>query len=155
RPDALGRLAHYEVQEIIGYGGMGVVLKAFDERLERTVAVKVLAAPLAAEPAAREGFLREARAVAAIRDEHVIDIHAVDEDNGVPYLVMGYVAGGSLQARLDRSGPPALEETVRIGKEVALGLAAAHAQGLVHRDVKPANILMEGDTGKVRLTDFG
>jgi WD40 repeat protein/serine/threonine protein kinase len=155
RPNGLGRLAHYEVQEVIGHGGMGVVLKAFDERLQRTVAIKVLAAHLAAESAARGCFLREARAVAAVRDEHVIAIHAVEEINGLPYLVMDYVAGGSLQERLDRHGPPGLEETLRIGKEVALGLAAAHARGLVHRDVKPANILLEDDTGKVRLTDFG
>lgn len=155
RHGCLGRLAHYEVQEVIGRGGMGVVLKAFDERLQRTVAVKVLAAHLAAEPAARQRFVREAQAVAAIRDEHVIDIHAVEDLNRLPYLVMDYVAGGSLQERLDRDGPPGLEETIRIGREVALGLAAAHARGLVHRDVKPANILVEEGTGKVRLTDFG
>jgi WD40 repeat protein len=132
-----------------------VVLKAFDEKLHRVVAIKVMAPQLATSATARRRFVREARAAAAVRDEHVVGIHAVDEANGLPYLVMEYVAGVSLQQRLDRSGPLQLHEVLRIGMQAACGLAAAHAQGLVHRDIKPANILLENGVERVKLTDFG
>src|SRR5262249_55604204 len=108
RPDLRGRLGHYAVEEVIGRGGMGIVLRAFDEKLHRVVALKVMAAQLAINATARKRFVREAQAAAAIRNEHVIDIHAVDEVNGLPYLAMEYVAGMSLQERLDRDGPAAL-----------------------------------------------
>jgi hypothetical protein len=152
---SIGRLGHYEVQEVIGRGGMGVVLRAFDERLHRVVAIKVMAAELATSAAARRRFTREARAAAAITHDHVVTIHAVEEGPGLPYLVMQYVAGVSLQDRLDRTGPLPLAEVLRIGMQVVGGLAAAHAQGLVHRDVKPANILLENGVERVKLTDFG
>jgi serine/threonine protein kinase len=148
----LGRLGAYEVVEIIGRGGFGVVFKAFDSSLNRFVAVKVLAPHLAA---ARKRFAREARAAAAVRDEHVVAIHSVDEANGLPYLVMEYISGTSLQHRLDCNGPLALEEILRIGRQTAAGLAAAHAQGLIHRDIKPANILLENNVERVKITDFG
>jgi WD40 repeat protein len=119
------------------------------------VAIKLLAPHLATHPTARLRFVREARAAAAVRHEHVIDIHAVAEANGLPYLVMECVVGISLQQRLDRTGPLPLEEVLRIGMQTAAGLAAAHAQGLVHRDVKPANILLENGVARVKLTDFG
>jgi WD40 repeat protein/tRNA A-37 threonylcarbamoyl transferase component Bud32 len=151
----LGCLGHYEVNEVIGRGGMGVVLKAFDEKLHRVVAIKVLAPQLAASATARQRFTREARAAAAVRNEHVIDIHAVEEANGLPYLVMEYVAGPSLQERLDQSGPLELKEILRLGIQIAAGLAAAHALGLVHRDIKPSNILLENGVERVKLTDFG
>lgn len=153
--DSLGRLAHYTVQEVIGRGGMGVVLKAFDERLRRTVAIKVLAPHLAADSGARDRFVCEAQAVARVRDEHVVEVHAVEEVNGLPCMIMEHIAGCCLQERLNRAGPSDLKETVRIGCAVARGLAAAHAKGLVHRDVKPANILIEDSTGRIKLTDFG
>jgi anti-sigma factor RsiW len=155
QPGELGRLGHYAVREVLGRGGMGVVLKAFDEALQRVVAIKVMAPQLATSAAARQRFAREARAAAAVRDEHVIDIHAVEEANGLPYLVMEYVAGVSLQERLDRTGPLEPKEVLRIGAQVAAGLAAAHAHGLVHRDVKPANILLENGVERVKITDFG
>jgi WD40 repeat protein len=104
---------------------------------------------------ARKRFIREAQAAAAVRNEHVIDIHAVEEANERPYLVMEYVSGISLQERLDRSGPLQLKEILRIGIQTAAGLAAAHAHGLIHRDVKPANILLENGVERVKLTDFG
>jgi WD40 repeat protein len=155
KPGSLGRLGHYEIAGVIGRGGMGVVLKALDPRLQRVVAVKVMAPQLAASAAARQRFVREAQAVAAVRDEHVVAIHGVDEANGVPYLVMEYVSGISLQERLDRSGPLQLKEVLRIGLQAAAGLAAAHAQGLVHRDIKPANVLLENGVERVKITDFG
>jgi serine/threonine protein kinase len=155
RPGGLGRLGHYEILEVVGRGGMGVVLKAFDEALQRVVAIKVMAPQLAATASARKRFTREAQAAAAVRDEHVVDIHAVEEVDGLPYLVMEYIDGVSLQERLDRDGPLELKEVLRIGMQTAAGLAAAHAQGLIHRDVKPANILLENGVQRVKITDFG
>ncbi len=154
-PAMLGRLGPYEVVELIGRGGMGVVLKGFDRELNRYVAIKILAPHLATSAAARQRFAREARAAAAVVHEHVVAIHAVAIAGRLPYLVMPFVAGQSLQERLNRSGPLELKETLRIGIQVAEGLAAAHAQGLVHRDVKPANILLENTVKRVKITDFG
>jgi serine/threonine-protein kinase len=154
-PDSLGRLGTYEIKGVLGQGGMGMVLKAFDPALNRNVAIKVLSAALATSGAARRRFLREARAAAAVVHEHVVGVFAVVESAGLPFLVMEYVPGRSLQDRLDKSGPLALPEILRIGTQTASGLAAAHAQGLVHRDVKPANILLENGVERVRLTDFG
>jgi WD40 repeat protein/serine/threonine protein kinase len=134
---------------------MGIVLRAFDEKLRRIVAVKVLAPHLATSAAARQRFGREARATAAVAHNHVIDIHAVEDAGPAPYLVMQFIDGPTLQQKLDRSGPLPLKEVLRIGQQVAAGLAAAHAQGLVHRDVKPANILLENGVERVKLTDFG
>jgi uncharacterized protein (TIGR03067 family) len=154
-PAMLGRLAGYEVSGVIGAGGMGVVLKAIDEPLDRTVAIKVLAPHLAASGAARKRFAREAKAAAAVLHPNVIAIHGVSNDDALPYLVMPYVRGASLQKRLDNEGPLPLPEILRIGAQIAAGLAAAHAQGLVHRDIKPANILLEEGVERVAITDFG
>lgn len=154
-PRMLGRLGHYEVAGVIGFGGMGVVLKGFDAPLDRYVAIKVLSPHLASSGAARKRFAREAKAAAAVMHENVIAIHNVAEAHGLPYLVMPYVSGPSLQRRLEDAGPLETVETLRIGLQVASGLAAAHAQGLVHRDVKPANILLENGVERVLLTDFG
>jgi hypothetical protein len=155
RPGELGTLGPYRILAVVGRGGMGVVLKALDERLGRVVAVKVLAPQLAASTAARRRFDREARAAAAVAHEHVVAIHNVGEAAGLPYLVMQYIAGVSLQQRLDRTGRLGLAEILRIGMQTAAGLEAAHARGLVHRDVKPANILLENGVERVKLTDFG
>ncbi|MGH7168840.1 MAG: protein kinase domain-containing protein [Gemmataceae bacterium] len=154
-PGSLGRLDHYEILEVVGHGGMGVVLRARDSKLQRVVAIKVLAAPLAVSGTARQRFVREARAAAAVRDEHVIDIHAVRDDGPVPYLVMEFIDGCTLEALIRRGGPLEVKEVLRIGIQVASGLAAAHKQGLIHRDVKPANILLENGVQRVKLTDFG
>lgn len=151
----IGRLGTYEVVGVIGWGGMGVVLKAFDAALNRYVAIKVLAPHLGSSGAARKRFSREAQAAAAVVHDNVIEIHGVADVDGLPYLVMPYVRGPSLQRRLDCEGPLALVETLRIGIQAASGLAAAHAQGLVHRDVKPANILLADGVERVKLTDFG
>jgi hypothetical protein len=155
RPGSLGQLDHYEVLRVIGQGGMGIVLRAFDEKLRRVVAIKMLAPPLATSGPARQRFVREARAAAAVTHENVIDIHAVEDAGPVPYLVMQCVDGTTLQDKLDRTGPLDLTEILRIGLQTADGLAAAHRQGLVHRDIKPANILLENGVERVKITDFG
>ena len=154
-PSRLGRLGPYEIEEVIGHGGMGIVLKGYEPLLGRHVAVKVLAPHLATSGAARQRFDREARAAAAVVHEHVVAIHAVDSADGLPYLVMPFVPGTSLDRRIKDTGPMEVPEILRIGMQISAGLAAAHAQGLVHRDVKPANILLENDVDRVMLTDFG
>jgi WD40 repeat protein len=154
-PGSLGRLGHYEAMDVVGKGGMGVVLRAFDEKLHRVVAIKVLAAHLSNSATARQRFVREARAAAAVSHENVIAIHAVEDDGPVPFIVMQFVSGQTLQQKLDRTGPPPLREVLRIGLQIAEGLAAAHKQGLIHRDIKPANILLENGIERVRITDFG
>lgn len=153
-PGSLGRLQHYEVREVLGRGGCGVVLKAFDERLHRIVAIKVMAPALAATSPARKRFLREARATAAIRHENVVNIYAVEEDP-LPFLVMEYVDGPTLQRKLDESGPLDPREILSTGLQIARGLEAAHQKDLIHRDIKPANILIERGSGRVKITDFG
>jgi hypothetical protein len=155
KPDSLGRLGHYEVLEVIGRGGMGIVLRAFDEKLHRVVAIKVMAPELAATSPPRKRFLREARSAAAVRHEHVVDIHAVEEQP-IPYLVMEYVCGETLQQKHERVGPFEVPEVLRLGQQIARGLAAAHERGLIHRDIKPSNILLEkGAEERVKITDFG
>lgn len=154
-PQRLGRIGTYEISGVIGSGGMGVVLKGFDPALNRYVAIKVLSPHMAVGGAARRRFAREAQAAAAIVHENVIAIHGVAELNGLPYLVMPYERGQSLQKRIEEGGPLSIREILRIGLQAAAGLSAAHAQGLVHRDVKPANILLADGVERVTLTDFG
>lgn len=153
--EAIGQLGHYEILEIIGAGGMGIVLKAWDPSLRRIVAIKVLASHLANSSSARRRFVREARAAAAVTHDHVVAIHAVDAENEPPFLVMHFVEGRTLQARIDQDGPLELREVLRIGEQTARGLAAAHEQGIIHRDIKPSNILLENGVERVRITDFG
>jgi eukaryotic-like serine/threonine-protein kinase len=154
KPGSLGRLAHYDVLEVLGNGGFGIVVKAFDEKLHRLVAIKLMSPLLAATSAPRKRFVREARSAAAVRHENVIAIYAV-EDQPIPYLVMEYIAGRTLQQKVDATGPLELLDVVRIGRQTAAGLAAAHAMGLIHRDIKPGNILLEDGVEHVKITDFG
>jgi WD40 repeat protein/tRNA A-37 threonylcarbamoyl transferase component Bud32 len=154
-PEALGRLDHYEVLKVVGRGGTGVVLKARDTKLQRIVAIKALAPRLAASGGARQRFVREAQAAAAVRDDHVVAIYAVSDDGPVPYLVMEFISGTTLAERLQQAGALGLCEVLRLGMQIAKGLAAAHAQGLVHRDIKPANVLLENSVQRVKITDFG
>lgn len=154
-PRMMGRIAGYEIAGVLGRGGMGVVFKGLDPSLNRYVAIKTLAPHLTASGTARKRFIREAQAAAAIINENVIAIHAIAEWQSVPYLVMPLVKGISLQKRIDEHGPLQLRELLRIGMQIASGLAAAHAQGQIHRDVKPANILMADGVDRVVLTDFG
>ena len=154
-PQMLGRIGGYEISGVVGAGGMGVVLKAHDRSLDRIVAIKVMAPHLAASGSARQRFSREAKAAAAVLHPNVIAIHGVFNDGPLPYLVMPYVRGASLQRRLDEQGPLPLADVLRIGNQIAAGLAAAHGQGLVHRDIKPANILLDDGVERVAITDFG
>lgn len=154
-PRMLGRIGPYEVTGIIGRGGMGVVFKAFDAALNRFVAIKMLLPHLASSGSARKRFSREGQAAAAVIDDHVLPIYGVDQWQGVPYIVTQYSSGTSLQKRLHEQGPLELKEILRISLQVARGLAAAHAQGLVHRDVKPSNILLDRTVERALLTDFG
>lgn len=153
----LGRLAHFDVMRVLGRGGMGLVLEAFDSRLRRSVALKVLDPSLANDEAARQRFCREARAAASITHENVVAVHQVEKSggDGLPYLVMQLITGESLEQRLARDKTLPVREVVRIGMQAAQGLAAAHALGMVHRDVKPGNILLELSNDRVKLTDFG
>ena len=154
-PDMLGRIGPYEVLGVVGSGGMGVVLKAIDKSLDRTVAIKVLAPHLAISGSAKKRFAREAKAAAAVLHPNVIAVHSVCADHLPPYLVMPFIRGSSLQKRLDDQGPFRVVEILRIGVQIAAGLAASHEQGLVHRDIKPANVLLEDGVERVTITDFG
>ena len=151
-PPAIGP---YDILEKVGSGGMGTVYRAFDPKLQRVVALKLLSADLAANAVARRRFEREARMVAAIAHPHVVVIHAVDEAHRPPYLVMEFVRGRSLAEKLSAEGALPLAVVLRIAAQTAEGLAAAHRQGVIHRDVKPANILLENGVERVKLTDFG
>lgn len=154
-PELLGKLADYDIESVIGQGGFGVVLRAFDRELNRPVAIKVLAPHLATVGAARRRFIREAQAAAAVVHPNVVPIHAVQAEAEYPFLVMTYVPGGSLQQCVRRQGPLEPKSIVRIAQQVAAGLAAAHRHGLVHRDIKPGNILLENGLNRALITDFG
>ncbi|MFO0902273.1 MAG: protein kinase [Pirellulales bacterium] len=151
----LGRLGHYDVLRCIGQGEFGVVFQAFDDKLHREVAIKVLKPELAASSIARDRFLREARSAALINHEHVVQVYSV-EDSPTPYLVMEYVVGETLELRLRREGALPWKTAAALGAQIARGLAAAHARGLIHRDIKPGNILLREDRADfVKITDFG
>jgi hypothetical protein len=155
RGDELGRLGEFRVLDEIGRGGMGIVFRAEDNRLDRVVALKVMRPRFSADARSRQRFLREARAMAALKSDHVVTVYEVGIANDVPFLAMEFLEGESLDASRRRLGRLPLSQVVRIGKEAALGLAAAHARGLVHRDVKPSNLWLEAPTGRVKLLDFG
>ncbi|MEO0963801.1 MAG: serine/threonine-protein kinase [Planctomycetota bacterium] len=159
-PDDNGRstLGGYELLECIGRGGMGVVFRAQDRTADRVVALKVMLPELARDDRARDRFLREARAIATVRHPNVVALYDVSEVDGLPYLVMEYVGGGSLQDRMRDGEPMVAAEIVRIGAAVAAALTACHEHGVVHRDIKPSNVLL-GETGDgdeaIRVSDFG
>jgi len=151
--EALGET--YTIEGEIGRGGMGVVYRARDERLHRRVAIKVLPPELAFQKDIRERFAREAQTAARLSHPHIVPIHDVGEGVGLVYFVMGYVEGESLAARIKRRGRLPAEEARRIMKETADALSAAHSLSIIHRDIKPDNILLEGTRGRVMVTDFG
>ncbi|MFI5208120.1 MAG: protein kinase [Gemmatimonadales bacterium] len=151
--DALGTA--YTIEGEIGRGGMGVVYRARDERLKRPVAIKVLPPDLAYRADIRQRFLREAETAARLSHPNIVPIHTVGDKDDLCYFVMGLVDGESLALRLKRRGRLSIEEARRVMRESADALSAAHAQGVIHRDVKPDNILLEGTRGRVMVTDFG
>lgn len=149
------KLGKYVIQERIGRGGMGVVWKAFDPDLRRTIAIKVLGPHLAHSEKARLRFQREARAAAAINHPNTLTIHSVEEQNGVLFIVMEYVSGNSLREYIASKGKLEPLEVVRLGHQIAQGLAAAHAQGVIHRDIKPGNVMLHEGATLAQLSDFG
>lgn len=154
----LGRLGPYRVLKVLGVGGMGVVFLADDPNLGRQLALKAMKPALAASDSARQRFVREARATAALKHDHVIRIYQVGEDRGVPFLAMEFLEGEALEDRVRREGRLPLADVVRIGREIAEGLHAAHEHGLIHRDIKPANVWLEASGGpvpRVKILDFG
>jgi eukaryotic-like serine/threonine-protein kinase len=146
---------HYSLERELGRGGMGVVYLARDVALDRSVAIKLLPPILAAQPSFRERFAREARTAARLSHPHVVPIHAVAEREGFVYFVMSYVPGRTLGQRVREDGPLRPADAARILREVAWALGYAHAQGVVHRDVKPDNILLDEPSGRAMVTDFG
>ena len=145
----------YRILGLIGSGAMGRVYLAHDDRLDRRVAIKVMNRDRARDPDARRRFLREGRAAAAVEHPHLLTIHAVGEHEGLPYIVMQLLEGQTLGAHRAARGSLPVAEVLRIGREIAEGLAAAHARGLVHRDIKPDNVFLEGPLESVRIIDFG
>jgi serine/threonine-protein kinase len=150
-----GRIGNYQILKVLGSGGMGFVLLAQDVDLERSVALKVMRPEIAKDATARQRFLREARAAAALKHDYVVTIYHVGQDKDVPFLAMEFLEGESLESRLEREGKLPSADVLRIGREIAAGLAAAHARHLIHRDIKPANIWLEAGTGRVKILDFG
>ncbi|HVX87904.1 MAG TPA: serine/threonine-protein kinase [Gemmatimonadales bacterium] len=146
---------HYSLERELGRGGMGVVYLARDVALDRAVAIKLLPPILAAQPTFRERFLREARTAARLAHPNIVPIHTVQERDGFVYFVMAYVAGRTLGQRVREQGPLRPDEAARILREVAWALGYAHAQGVVHRDVKPDNILLDEPAGRAMVSDFG
>jgi serine/threonine protein kinase len=165
-PDEIGRLGAYRVLRVLGTGGMGIVFEAEDPHLKRTIALKTLKPSLAASPSARRRFLREAQSAASLNHDHIVSIYQVGEECGVPFLAMPVLEGESLEQRLQRQAPLPINEVLRIGRQIAEGLAAAHACGLIHRDIKPANVWLESRLpatahslataeSRVKIVDFG
>jgi tRNA A-37 threonylcarbamoyl transferase component Bud32 len=151
----LGKLGRYRVLKKLGAGGMGAVYLGTDTVLARRVALKLMLPHVAADPEAKERFTREARTAATVRSDHVVTIFDVGEDRGVPFIAMEYLSGYPLDRFLREHGHPSLAHVVRIGRETALGLAAAHKLGLIHRDIKPGNVWLEAPRGRVKILDFG
>lgn len=151
----LGRIADYRILDVLGAGGMGLVLRAEDSHLCRQVAIKLMKLALVEREDAKLRFRREAQAAAAIEHDNIVAIYQVGEQHGVPFIAMPLLKGESLKERLERAGKLSTDEAVTMGRQIAAGIAAAHKQKLLHRDIKPENIFLEGETGRVKILDFG
>src|SRR5918994_5544872 len=146
-------LGSYEILSAIGAGGMGEVYRARDTRRRREVAIKVLPAEPLAEEHRRRRFVQEAQVLSSLNHPHIVTIHEIESEADIDFIVMEYVRGTSLDARIPRHGLR-LNELLRVAIPVADALAAAHARGIIHRDLKPANVIV-GDDGTVKVLDFG
>eukprot|EP00913_Durusdinium_trenchii_P028382 g26610.t1 len=153
--DEIGRLGDYRVLDVLGVGGMGVVFRAEDTKLKRIVALKAMKPAIAASKSAKDRFVREAQSTASIEHDNIVQIYQVGEDRGIPFIAMRFLRGESLLARLKREEQLPQPELLRIGREVAAGLAAAHKRELIHRDIKPDNIWLEEETDRAKILDFG
>jgi serine/threonine protein kinase/tetratricopeptide (TPR) repeat protein len=151
----LGRMAHYRVLKVLGEGGMGMVLLAEDTLLLRQVALKVIKPEYKDDESSHQRFLREARSMAKLKSEHVVMVHEVGQQNGMPFIAMELLEGIPLSDLLDDQSRPPIREILRIAREIATALAAAHAHGVIHRDIKPENIWLEKPNGRIKLLDFG
>jgi serine/threonine protein kinase len=155
RDDEIGRLGPYRVLSRIGSGGMGMVFRAEDPALKRQVALKVMLPHCALNPRRKARFLREAHAQAHVEHEHVVAIFQAGEVDGVAFIAMPLLKGQTLSSALSQNPRPPLREVLRIGREMAEGLAAAHEAGLIHRDIKPPNVWLDGKRRRVKILDFG
>ena len=158
--DLVARVAHavapaYDLLDEIGRGGSGIVYRATDRRLKRNVALKILPPDLAFRSDIRERFLREAETAARLSHPNIVPIFSVDEREGLAWFVMALVEGESIGDRVRGRGSMAFDDVKRIMREVADALAYAHVRGVVHRDIKPDNILIDSQTGRAMVTDFG
>lgn len=158
-PGAMGQFGPYPVVRFLGAGAAGFVFEAFDKELDRAVVLKILRPELAADDEHRRRFVREAKAAAAVTSDYTLPIFAVGEHAGLPFIEMPLLAGETLQQRVARAGGLSMNDAIEVCRQTALGLADAHAVGLIHRDIKPANLWVEPDADggirRVRLLDFG
>jgi serine/threonine-protein kinase len=150
----ISTIGRYQILERLGQGGMGVVYRAFDPQIERTVAIKVISTQLVDQPEHRERFFREARAAGRLAHRNIITIFDLGEDRGQPYIAMEYVQGMALDVRMRTGEPLTLSQKVGIIIDICDALAFAHEAGIVHRDMKPANVMLT-NAGSVRILDFG
>ncbi|MCA9190287.1 MAG: serine/threonine protein kinase [Planctomycetales bacterium] len=154
-PELIGRLGRYELEQLIGRGGMGLVFRAFDGELHRVVAVKTLATHLIPISSARQRFVREGRAAASLAHPHIVPVFDVITEERAPALVMQFIAGPTLDQWLLQHGPLPWQQVIQLGTQLASALSAAHVQGIVHRDIKPGNVLLEAEASRALLADFG
>lgn len=154
-PEMLGRLGRYDIEGVIGRGGMGVVFRGFDSDLQRCVAIKILSPRHGYDATARQRFAREAQAAASVVHENVIPIFNVEAEHDPPFFVMPFIAGATLEQFVKRHGCPDAITVLRIARQIVNGLHAAHQQDLIHRDIKPGNILVTENVHRVWITDFG
>jgi len=146
-------ILHYKIIEEIGAGGMGVVYKAEDTKLQRTVALKFLSEDVIREEEAKQRFIREARSASKLDHPNICTIHAVEEEDGKLFIAMAYYEGETLQEVIDK-GPMKIDEALTITNKIAEGLNEAHSKGIIHRDIKPSNIMLT-DRGQIKIMDFG
>ena len=153
KPLPVKTIAHYRIVEPIGAGGMGAVYKAYDNKLQRIVALKLLPPEYVSQQDRRRRFFQEARAASALNHPHILTIYEVGEDDGKPYIAMEYVEGETLRQKIKNNGLQ-LKETLDIAIQIAAGLARAHELGIIHRDLKPENLMLSRD-GYAKILDFG